>query len=260
METVKIHFLDCGIIHTRLSIVIESAGENEMVESPIPAVLIQHPVLGNILYDTGNPIEGSAIMGMRGNDFDFQKINPITECLKKFNLTVDDIDYVILSHLHMDHAGGLRYFANTKAAARGIIAHEEELRHSFYVVNVLDDPGFYAEPLITDIPGMKWFPMTGTLNLSEDITIFSQEAHTPGVLGLMVKTKSHGNVAIVGDACYTKRNFDELTPPGGLSKEEREKFYDNVVYLKELQQKYQAKLVFGHDKEQLTKLFGVVID
>ena len=28
--------------------------ENEMIKSPAVALLIQHPTLGNILYDTGN--------------------------------------------------------------------------------------------------------------------------------------------------------------------------------------------------------------
>ena len=36
---------------------VETPDEQEMVKSPAVAILIQHPTLGNLLYDTGNSPE-----------------------------------------------------------------------------------------------------------------------------------------------------------------------------------------------------------
>lgn len=48
---------------------------------------------------------------------------------------MDDIDYVIVSHLHFGHAGNLWMFRGTKA---GVIVQEEESRHAFLCANQYD--------------------------------------------------------------------------------------------------------------------------
>ena len=63
--------------------------------------------LGNILYDTGNCEDFSAVYTEEMlHDYPITEMISIQEALAQKGLTPDDIDLIILSHLHFDHAGG----------------------------------------------------------------------------------------------------------------------------------------------------------
>src|SRR5215218_168450 len=55
--------------------------------------------------------------------------------LEQLNITMGDIDVVVISHLHLDHCGCLDFFRGTKAAQRGIIVHASELPHALKVTH-----------------------------------------------------------------------------------------------------------------------------
>ena len=64
----------------------------------------------NILVDTGTGSKFTEKYVERFN-IDYRK-HSINNALQKYNLTVDDITDVILTHLHFDHAGGATLFNN----------------------------------------------------------------------------------------------------------------------------------------------------
>jgi glyoxylase-like metal-dependent hydrolase (beta-lactamase superfamily II) len=72
-------------------------------------MLIQHPDAGNILVDVGIgekwDAKGQKIYKIRHATS--QGLVGLNAGLAKFGLTTDDIDHVVLTHLHFDHAGGL---------------------------------------------------------------------------------------------------------------------------------------------------------
>lgn len=59
---------------------------------------------------------------------------------------INDVKMVILGHLHLDHAGGLGYFADRQIP---IWVHEQELRHAFWALSSKEDPGFVLLPSIS---------------------------------------------------------------------------------------------------------------
>mgnify|MGYP003261326203 FL=1 len=95
---------------------VECDNEATMVVSPAVALLIQHPTLGNILYDTGNSADFlKTYTPEMLHNYPITEMITIEEALAKEGLTPGDIDQLILSHLHFDHAGGLQHFVGTKA-------------------------------------------------------------------------------------------------------------------------------------------------
>lgn len=50
----KISVLYLGRIECKKDALVRCDDQNAMIKSPMSAILIQHPVLGNVLYDTGN--------------------------------------------------------------------------------------------------------------------------------------------------------------------------------------------------------------
>ena len=50
----KVNVLYLGKLYCKRDYLIQCGDQNAMIQSPISAILIRHPKLGNILYDTGN--------------------------------------------------------------------------------------------------------------------------------------------------------------------------------------------------------------
>lgn len=124
----NISVLYLGRIDCKKDYLIQCSDANQMIKSPISAILIQHPTLGNLLYDTGNsPFYSTEYPKSTLETYPITEFISIEDALKQKGLTPADIDMIILSHLHFDHAGGLRYFKGTKAI-RNVLVSEAELK------------------------------------------------------------------------------------------------------------------------------------
>src|SRR5205809_5968054 len=67
-----------------------------------------------ILFDTG--VSPRAVPGLMRNDSyaRFTDEDLLVHRLDALGLTADDVDLVVISHLHYDHAGGAAMFANSE--------------------------------------------------------------------------------------------------------------------------------------------------
>lgn len=132
----------------------------EMLFSLAWAVLIRHPTLGNVLYDTGHsPAFLQGEMQRVLYDYPVRGIVPIQEALAQVGLTPGDMDQLILSHLHFDHAGGLAAFAGTQVF-RHVLVAEADLKQAWWSVTT-GQKGPYIRSLF-DLPGTGLKP-SGTL-------------------------------------------------------------------------------------------------
>ena len=227
---------------------IECQHENEMIKSPISAILIEHPVLGNILYDTGNsPFFSKEYSKYVLDTYPIPEFISIESALKEKGLTLADINMIIISHLHFDHAGGLRYFVGTQAI-KNVFVSETELKNAYFQT-MTDRGGVYIKSLLA-VDGIVYKPVEEDMQLADDIGIFIQNSHTPGVMGLLLKTKSKGNIIVTSDTIYTAESYDKELPPGSPINKTKKEFYDNLKKIKDMKQKYSAELLFGHDYEQ----------
>ena len=87
---------------------------------PIYAYLIEHPK-GRVLVDTGESY------ALRDESAVMEEEETILPQLARLGYTPEDIDYVVISHLHLDHAGYMSAFP--KAA---FIVRREELRAAWW--------------------------------------------------------------------------------------------------------------------------------
>ena len=107
-------------------------GANDLVEIPCPAYLIEHPK-GLVLFDTGcHPAAADDPVGHWGPFAEALQINYPKELLldrqiQALGYKMDDIKYVIVSHLHLDHTGYLHAFPNAK-----FLIMENELRYAYW--------------------------------------------------------------------------------------------------------------------------------
>ena len=129
--------------------------------------------------------------------------------LKKLNIAQEDIDYVILSHLHFDHAGGLlpsyreqqngntelcfpkaRYIVGKKAFQRACEPHLRD-KASFIpgLTSKLKDSGRLLIVEGDKLPGV----------LEENLSFIFTEGHTPGQMHLLFEDGSGHRIFFAGD-------------------------------------------------------------
>lgn len=248
----KINVLYLGKIYCKRDNLVQCEDAGSMIESPISAILIRHPRIGNILYDTGNSPDYSQRYPVSVLEtYPVAEFISIEEALQSQGLTVNDIDMLILSHLHFDHAGGLGCFKGTKAL-QNVVVSEDELKSAYFHV-VTGNSGAYIKSLF-DVEGVKYVPYQEELRLADDIQLFSQKSHTAGCTGMVLKTEQMGNVIVTSDTIYTEDSYKMELPPGGSINATTEEFFTNLARIRKMQSDLDAKLIYGHDFEQIVRL------
>lgn len=230
-------------------LLVDQKDEKEMVKSPLVATVIQHPTLGNILYDTGDSEDYPTIHTQQMLDtYPITEFYTVKDVLAERGLKPEDIDMIIISHLHFDHAGGLRYFAGTKAI-KNVVVSEADLKNAYFST-MTGNGGAYIKSLF-DIEGIQFKTINEDTKPADDLELFIQESHTPGVIGLIMKTERHGNIIATSDTLYSRESFECATPPGGGVNKTQEEFFTNLELIKQLKEKYDATLFYGHDYDQV---------
>ena len=151
------------------------------------------------------------------------------------------IDYVINSHLHIDHCGGNSHLPNAT-----VIVQRAELavaRHN-------PEPGTY-EALDFDT-GQPIRAIDGELDLFGDgtVRVVPTYGHTPGHQSVFVKLPK-GEVLLAGDCCYTERNLDVMVLPRATVDMEQ-----GMLTFERLAKARAAgtRILFGHDGKQWATL------
>lgn len=120
----EIKYYDCGYCINNLKLLLKKH-KKEIKKFPAGVFLIEHPKEGYILFDTGYSTDIYHI-GLKGKLYNLfnptyvKKEDQINIQLKKDNIDCAQIKCLILSHLHPDHIGCVKYFKNAK-----IIVSEE---------------------------------------------------------------------------------------------------------------------------------------
>lgn len=251
----RMKILDLGQMEFEKFRLIGAENHSEIIVSPTVAVLIQHPTLGNILYDTGNDDAWKETYGNKINaTLPITRYRSIVDSLSHSGLTPDDIDILIISHLYFDHVGGLKYFACTKAG-KSVIVSEADKNEAFESTS-LTPSGIYGEYIgktFKNIPEVSFQGITGTVSLAKDVTLFVQKMNNAGCIGLRVDLENKGSVIVCGGTIYTVESFEKIIPPRANLSQDSNELLDNVHRIIYLKNKFKASIFFGHDREQATE-------
>ncbi len=94
-------------------------GSEQMMDIPVPSFLIEHPK-GLVLFDTGvNPRVAEDPEGYWGAAAKFVNVKCTPDLIvdrqiRQHGYRPEDVTHVVVSHLHLDHAGGLALFPNAE--------------------------------------------------------------------------------------------------------------------------------------------------
>ncbi|MCT4673229.1 MAG: N-acyl homoserine lactonase family protein [Prolixibacteraceae bacterium] len=251
----KLYILNTGYLETDMNNVEACANIgtksqphvlNKWIKLPVICFLIENE--GEyVLYDTGS--HPDAMNGYWPDNL--QEIYPLYQKeeeklenqLALCGVKPEQIKTVILSHMHLDHAGNLHLFkhadiyvpkADFMHARTQIQLNPSPITHGGYIKNDLE------------VVAKQYHLVDEDFQLSEGIDVINLPGHTPGLLGVVVHLKDQGSFILPQDAVYTENIYGPPAKASGL-------LYDSLSYFKsiekvrKLQQQYNAKVIFAHD-------------
>jgi len=237
----RLFAFECGRLELPHGFILE--GAKGRITLPVPAYLIDHPK-GRVLFDSGlnvltqsDPESYITSTGMRFNTFFFSPGEEVSSRLEAIDIAPDDIDLIVNSHLHYDHAGGNALLPNAD-----LLVQEPEWEHACALPD--EDVGYRKVDFQT---GQKVRLVKGEHDLFGDgsVVAFPTYGHTPGHQSLRVRT-DRGDFVLCGDACYLRHALENDHLPGILH--DREAMLRIFASFRSLEQAG-ARLVFGHDPD-----------
>lgn len=216
----------------------------ERVQVPVPFYVIEHPD-GVTLFDCGlhaavGDAEDPYRKALQSQDLDvtFGPEDTVTRHLERLDIDPARIRYVVLSHLHFDHAGGLHQVPNAT-----LVVQKREWAAG-----------------ADDETAARYFLSRRFFDLGHDVQLVDGEhdlfgdgsavcvpsfGHTPGHQSLRVRSEA-GDHILVSDACYNSqvvetRSFPEFSDHAAMNRS-----LDRLLALRDPG----TVMVFGHDPGQ----------
>jgi glyoxylase-like metal-dependent hydrolase (beta-lactamase superfamily II) len=219
------------------------------VDVPTHCVLVETSE-GKLLWDTSCPRDWEERWGPTGLQefFPYEKVSDdeyLDSRLNQMGVGLDEIDYVVLSHLHFDHAGNIGLFRNTNAK---LVCNQKEKEFAFGF-----DGLFNGAHLKTDYEGAEFETISGDTEFMPGVRFIETPGHTVGCMSMQVDLPETGTMIFTSDAVYMGDSYGPPTTPAAIVNN-LEQFYASVEKLRGIQEKTNATMVFGHDAEQIHQL------
>jgi len=231
----------CGQFHSPAAELGMSGGR---VQVPVPFYVIEHPD-GVALFDCGlhaalaDP-EDSYRRRLRRQDLDvsFGPQDTVTQHLARLEIDPAKVRYVVLSHLHFDHAGGLHQIPNATLVvqrAEWTAGFDDEVARRYFLPRRFFDLGHDVQLI------------DGQHDLFGDgaVTCLPSPGHTPGHQSLRVRSAA-GDHILVSDACYNSQVVESRSFPAYSDHATMNRSLDALLALREPA----TVMVFGHDPAQ----------
>ena len=212
----------------------------------IPGFLIETNAGERILIDTGFPEKYAKDINQASDEDRLGEFGELLELtyehqpegqLAKLGLTKSDIDYLIITHTHIDHVGNSGGFPNVP-----IIIGKEERE--------LDKPIYWRGNKPLDWPNTEYILITEDTHLGENFEVLHVPGHTPGELSILVKLPETGSILLTSDAISRESEIAE----GCLDATNPAQAISSAKRILELARKRDALVIYGHGPEQWNQL------
>ena len=167
-QDVKLYAFSSGALTIGKGILQNLAATEPPIKIPVGFYVIKHPK-GNVLFDTGNNdliIKDPSYWGAS-----FEALKPVNTAdvaidvqLQKIGLKPDDIKYVVVSHLHLDHGGNVGKFPNST-----VVVQKDEIRNAFWPEAGTGGPYIIGDVLPLRAPGSDYPNKGKMLQLTGDL-------------------------------------------------------------------------------------------
>ena len=274
MANSKLYVMTCGSLWVERAFIMHFGSHLDTGKPYQPSsfqiasiqYFIDHPQ-AKIVVDLGYTIEDYESrkgFGLRANEdgmrFKQEKDQNPKAQLEKLGVSLNDVDYVIMSHLMQEHAGYLPLFEGKKAK---IVVQRRELEYAF--ANTAN-PKLAPEPFHSwmyyrthfNLPGLNYMPIEGDYTLVDGVDIIFTPGHTPGYQMVRVDLRKEGTIILSPcelESMYFGIGINAQAPgvPHTFSYSLGDELR-NFRKIIALAGKTNGRIFFGHDQDQFNKL------
>ena len=256
----KVHVLDCGAMSCDLTWLLLKPGRSiraradrdkpvEWYPCTTHAVLVETDE-GTMLWDTSCPRDWETRWVPTGLQ-EFFPYDQVTDeqyldaRLGQLGVSPEQLDYVVMSHLHFDHAGNVRTFAGSGAR---LVCNDKEKEFAFGY-----DGDFNGAHLKADYEGLDFETVSGDVEFLPGVTLLEAPGHTPGTMSMQVELADSGTMIFTSDAIYMGDSYGPPATPAAIVND-LGAWYSSVEKIRGIAEKTDATVVFGHDADQLRSL------
>src|SRR5689334_44344 len=236
---------------------LQSGASSNPITVPVGFFVVMHPK-GNFLFDTGNNdkiINDPSYWGPMAQALQVVRTPDIAidTQLKKIGLTPNDIKYVAVGHMHLDHGGNVCKFPNAI-----FLVQKDEMKNAAW-----PEPGTAGPYIPGDVACLRngigeSLPNKFKMDMLEgDLDVFGDKSveikrwpgHTPGSQMVVVRLPKTGTVVLTSDNVYFSENVTKnLLPDVSLAY-----FPTGILnayeYIRILQGRENASFMTAHDPD-----------
>jgi N-acyl homoserine lactone hydrolase len=245
----KLYVLLCGYEFLPKTVSTRGRGQRIILAAPICAYLIETEQ-GFVLFDTGVNARILRDPGLReryyaAHGWMVPVVRPEHELLTQLadiGICANDVQQVVLSHMHLDHTGNLGLFPHAQ-----VIVQRQEHDYAFSVGH---SPFWFDCDY--DDPSIRWRIVEGDVDLAPGLRILSTPGHTLGHQSLLVELKETGTCILVGDAGDLLENFSEEVLPGVAADDQAA--LESIRRINNIVKERRGMIFFTHDPDFVQKI------
>jgi glyoxylase-like metal-dependent hydrolase (beta-lactamase superfamily II) len=244
-STIKIHAFHAGHIITKKVRFFgpNGAEENRDIAIPNTCYLISHPN-GLVMWDAGlaDPIADRPGHTLTRGKFRFTLDRTLAGQLLEIGVASEEVRYLAISHLHIDHTGNSSLFKNAT-----VVLQETEYRLGFGPQAA--DHGYHLEDYADLAQHTQWL-LRGDQDLFGDgrVVLLSAPGHTPGHQVLFVDLADAGSFLLSGDLYYRQSDIEGGWMP--VWNQDREITRQSMQRLEDFRLARSARWIVNHDPDR----------
>lgn len=219
---------------------------HEFYNLPVMCILIQHDN-GYILYDVGSHPDA-----MKGHwPENLQDAYPLHQNLEQrleiqlalCNVTPEDIDTVVLSHMHFDHTGNIHLFKHAD-----VYVPKNDFMMAQSSVRLEAVPSSFSGYCKNDLDVLvkEYHLVEEDFELIPGVEIVNLPGHTTGLLGMVIHLEKEGTFIFPMDSVYNCEIYGPPAKASGLLYD-RNQYFNSIERVRRLQKKYNATMIPAHD-------------
>jgi len=217
----------------------------DICDMPCPSYLIEHS-RGLVLFDTGVSPKGLSDPEQYFPDlvarfgFDCRPELGLDAQLAALGYVPGDIKYVVPSHLHFDHAGGLYLFPHATfligAGEMEFAYRPDEATRTYFL---LDD--------LQPTRAFRWIETDGDVDLFGDgsVLVVHSPGHTPGSVALFVRLPNR-NLILTGDVCHFRTEVEHGIAGTLIDQVRGQRSLRRLILMRDA---WDAQIWIGHDMD-----------
>jgi N-acyl homoserine lactone hydrolase len=158
--------------------------------------------------------------------------------LAQLDVAPQDVDFVVNTHLHFDHAGN-----NDLIGGATFFVQRDQYEHA------KGNPSFPNQ--YWNLPSLSYELLDGEARLFDGLEVRPTPGHCTGHQSVVLRLRDSGTVILCGDAVYCQDNLDHDNWEG---QNEPDLARESGHMLRALAEREKALMIYGHDGAQARTL------